>query len=83
MVLGVTNYATEKELEHATGIDTSDLPAKKYFLPLKTKVDKLIALHGTVLPNVKYFGNKIEIQFNSTPLVIEKTITQKNLDNWP
>ena len=27
----VLNYATKKELEHATGIDTSDLAAKKYF----------------------------------------------------
>ena len=33
---------------------------------------KLIALHGTFLPNVKYFRNKIGIQFNSTPLVIEQ-----------
>ena len=28
VVLDLTNYATKKELEHATGIDTSNLAAK-------------------------------------------------------
>ena len=32
VVLDLTNYATKKELEHATGIDTSDLPAEKFLL---------------------------------------------------
>ena len=27
---------------------------------------KLLPLHGAVLPNIKYFGYKIEIQFNDT-----------------
>ena len=31
VVLDLSNYATEKELEHATGIDTSDLTAKKIY----------------------------------------------------
>ena len=35
------NFATKKELEHATGIDTSNLAAKKYFIALKAEVDKL------------------------------------------
>ena len=35
------NFATKKELEHATGIDTSNLAAKKYFIDLKAEVDKL------------------------------------------
>ena len=29
--LDLSNYATKKELEHATGIDTSDLAAKIFF----------------------------------------------------
>ena len=33
---------------------------------------KLIALHGAFLPNVKYSGVKIEIQFNNIPLAIEQ-----------
>ena len=31
-VLDLSNYATKKELEHATGIDTHDLAAKKILL---------------------------------------------------
>ena len=37
----MSNYATKKKLEHATGIDTSDLAAKKDFIVLKAEVDKL------------------------------------------
>ena len=40
-LLDLSNYATKKELEHATGIDTSDLTAKKYLVALKAYVDKL------------------------------------------
>ena len=39
--LDLSNYATKKELEHATGIDTSDLAAKKDFMALKAEVGKL------------------------------------------
>ena len=34
------NYATKKELNHATGIDTSDLVVKKDFIFLKAEVNK-------------------------------------------
>ena len=53
---------------------------------------KRIALHGAFLSNIKYFTNKIGIQFNSSPLVIEQNnYTTKivnvyivyDLDNWP
>ena len=37
----MSNYATKKELDHATGVDTSDLAAEKDFIALKAKVDKL------------------------------------------
>ena len=37
----MSNYATKKELEHATGIDASDLVAKKDFIALKAEVDTL------------------------------------------
>ena len=39
--LDLSNYATKKELEHGTGVDKSDLAAKKDFVALKAKVDKL------------------------------------------
>ena len=41
VLLNLSNYATKKELEHATGIDTSYLAAKKDFIALKAEVDKL------------------------------------------
>ena len=37
----VANYATKTQLEHATGIDISDLAAKKDFIALKAEVDNL------------------------------------------
>ena len=35
VVLDLPNYATKKELEHATGVDTSDQAAKKDFICFK------------------------------------------------
>ena len=49
-------------------------------------------MRGALLPNIKYFGNKIGIQFNNTPIVIEQnnytsTVVYvyivSDLDNWP
>ena len=41
VVLDLSNYATKKELDHATGVNTSDLAAEKDFIALKVEVDKL------------------------------------------
>ena len=38
VVLDLSNYTTKKELGHATGIDTSDLAAKKHFIAFKLKL---------------------------------------------
>ena len=38
VVLDLSNFATKKELHHATGVDTSDLAAKKFLLPWKLKL---------------------------------------------
>ena len=40
MLLDLSNHATKKDLEHATGIDTPDLSAQKAFTAL-VEVDKL------------------------------------------
>ena len=68
---------------------------RKYIISWKSKGlynSKLIALHGAFLSNVKYFRNKIEIQFNNEQNVIEhndyktKILTVYivyDLDNWP
>ena len=41
VVLDLSNYATKKKLDYATGVDTSDLATKKDFITLKAEVDKL------------------------------------------
>ena len=41
VVLDLSNYATKKELDHVTGVDTSDLAAEKDFIALKDEVAKL------------------------------------------
>ena len=41
VVLDLWHYRTKRELDHATGVDTSDLAAKKDFIALKAEFDKL------------------------------------------
>ena len=41
VVIDLSNYATKKELGHATGVDTCNLAANKDFIALKGEVDKL------------------------------------------
>ena len=41
VVLDLSNYALKKELDYATGVDTSDLAGKKNFIALKAEVGKL------------------------------------------
>ena len=41
VVLDLTNYVAKIELEHAAGVDTSDLAAEQSFIALKSGVDKL------------------------------------------
>ena len=41
VVLDLSNHANKKELDHGTGVDKSDLAAKKDFIAVKPEVDKL------------------------------------------
>ena len=41
VLLKLSNYAAKKDLDHARGVDTSDLAAKEGFITLKAEVDKL------------------------------------------
>ena len=41
VLLDLSNYASKKELEDATGVDTSNLAAKSNFAALKAEVSKL------------------------------------------
>ena len=37
----MSNYTTKNELEHATGVDTSNIAAKSDFIVLKVGINKL------------------------------------------
>ena len=39
VVVDLSHYPNKKELKRATGIDTSDIAAKKDFIPLKAEVE--------------------------------------------
>ena len=41
VVLDLSNYATKKELNYATGLDGSNLAGKSDFIALKADVEKL------------------------------------------
>ena len=41
VLLDFSNYATKKELENATSVDTSNLATRSDFIALKTGVNKL------------------------------------------
>ena len=61
VVLDLTNYATTKELEHTTGIDTSNLAAKSHFIDLKAEVKKLdINELGNVPTNLHNLKTKVD-----------------------
>ena len=61
----MSNYATKKELDHATGIDTFELAGKKGFIALKAEVDKLdinkLVNVPTCLNNWKTKLNDLEV----------------------
>ena len=41
VVLDLSHYSTKKELEHAAGVDTTNLVAKNDFIALKVEGDRL------------------------------------------
>ena len=51
VVLDLSNYATQKELEDAIGIDISNLAAKRDFIALKAELDKLDINKLVSVPN--------------------------------
>ena len=60
VVLDLPNYATKKELEHATGIGTSDLAAQKKFIALNSEIDNLDITRLTNVSNsLNNLKNKI------------------------
>ena len=71
VVLDLSNYPTKKELGHATGINTSDLAAKKDFIALKAEVDKLDI---NKLPNVLTSLNILKTKVNDLDVGKLKTV---------
>ena len=73
----MSNYATKKELEHATGINTSDLAAKKDFIALKAEVDKLdinkLVNVPTSLNNLKIKVDDLDVgKLKTAPVELKK-----------
>ena len=83
-VLDLSNYATKKELDRATGVDTSDLAAEKYVIVLKTEVTKLninkLVHVPTSLNNLKTKANDLDVGKLKTILVDLKKLSDV-LDN--
>ena len=71
VVLDLSNYASKRELDHATGVDTSDLAAKKIFIALKAEVDKL---HSNKLVKVSTSFNKLKTKVNDLDVGKLKTV---------
>ena len=68
----MSNYATKKELEHATGIDTSNLTVKKDFID-KLDINKLTNVPSS-LNNLKTKVNDLDVGNLKTVLVdLEKS----------
>ena len=63
----MSNYATKKELEYATGIDTSDLAVKKGFID-KLDINNLTNV-PTSLNNLKTKENDLDVGNLKTVLV--------------
>ena len=77
VVLGLSNFATKKELEYATGFDTFDLAAKKDFIALKAEVDKLdiakLVNIPTSLNNLKTKVDDLDVgKFKTVPVNLKK-----------
>ena len=70
VVLDLPNYTSKKELEHATGVDTSDLAAKKDFIALKSEVGKI----DIAMVNVQTSLNNLKTKVDDLDVVKLKTV---------
>ena len=89
----MSNYATKNELENVTGVDTSNLAAKRYFIVLKPEMDKLdvnkLINASTGLNNLKTKVDDLDIDKLNIVLVdlkklsdvVSKEIVKKTVYN--
>ena len=73
----MSNYASKKELDHTTGVDTSDLVAKKDFIALKGEDDKLninkLVNVPTTLNNLKTKVDDLDVgELKIVPIDLKK-----------
>ena len=68
----VLDYVIKKELEHATGIDTSDFAAKNGFIALKVEFDKLDI---NKLTNVPTGLNNLKTKVDDLDVFILQTVS--------
>ena len=77
VVLDLSNYAIEKELDHATAVDIYDLAASKHFFALKPEVDKLdinkLVNVPTSLSNSKTKADDLDVgKLKTAPVDLKK-----------
>ena len=78
VVLDLPNYATKTELDHAIGVDTSGLVAKKDFIALKAggdevDINKLVNV-PTILNNLKTKVDDLDVgKLKAVPLDLKKS----------
>ena len=68
--MDLSNYASKK-LEHATAVDASDLAAKKDFIALKARVNKL---NINILINVSTSLNNLKTKVDNLDVSKLKTV---------
>ena len=90
-------FGSNNKFVYQPTFNTLELKKEKgtdYVIGWKSKAlieSRLLPVYGPFLPNISYFGYRIGIQFNNTPLVVEQNnYTTKttnayivyDLDNW-
>ena len=74
----MSNYATKKEIEHTTGIDTSAFAAKKDVIALKSEVAKLDI---NKLANVPISLNKLKTKVHDLTVPVNLKKLSNVVDN--
>ena len=77
--MNLLNYASKKELEHSTYVDTCNCAAEKYFITLKPEVEKLeINELASVLTGFNNLDTKVDGldigEFKTVTIDLNKTI---------
>ena len=76
VVLDLSSYATKNKLDHATGVDTSGLAAKKVFITFKVEIGKLdlneLVYVPTSFNNFKTKVGDLDVKLKTIPVDLKK-----------